>query len=159
MGRWRQMIAHLGPMNNEHERSALWSISKSLSFFDEVSYQTWISSRSRPDTSKRQLLAQLFRTRLRNRPLVTIILCAEDIGGPLRSSLESLRSSSSGLAEILVSAPSESADGVRRLLASVNLAADAQVLELDGGLSAAEAEARASELARGRIHRLSVAGG
>ena len=144
------MIAHLGPMNDEHERSALWSISKSLTFFDDASYQTWISS-SPTGHVERQLLAQLSCTRRRNRPLVTIILCAEDIGGPLRSSLESLRSSSSGLAEILVSAPSESADGVRGLLASVNLAADAQVLELDGGLSAAEAEARASELARGEF--------
>jgi O-antigen biosynthesis protein len=89
--------------------------------------------------------------RRRNRPLVTIVLCAEDVGGPLRLSLESLRSSSSGLAEILVSVPSESADGVGELLASVNLAADAKVLELDGGLSAAEAEVRAFELARGEF--------
>jgi hypothetical protein len=144
------MIAHLAPMNDEHERSALWSISKSLTFFDEASYQTWISSRPTGHV-ERQLLAQLSCKRRRNRPLVTIILCAEDIGGPLRSSLESLRSSSSGLAEILVSTPSESADGVRGLLASVNVAADAQVLELDGGVSAAEAEARASELARGEF--------
>jgi O-antigen biosynthesis protein len=145
------MIAHLAPMNDEHERSALWSISKSLSFFDDASYQSWISSGPATGYVESQLAAQLFRTRLRNRPLVSIILCAVDTGGPLRSSLESLRSSSSGPAEILVSAPSESADGVRGLLASVNPAADARVLELDGGLSAAEAEARASELARGEF--------
>ena len=143
------MIAHLGPMNDEHERSALWSISKSLTFFDDESYQTWISSRSTGHVERQ--LVQLFGMRRRNRPLVTIILCAEDVGGPLRLSLESIRSSSSGLAEILVSAPSESADGVRELLASVNLASDAQVLDLDGGLSAAEAEARAFELARGEF--------
>jgi hypothetical protein len=134
-------------MNDEHERSALWSISKALSFFDDASYHARISSGPAAGYVERQLSAQLFRTRRRNRPLVTIILCAEDAGGPLRSSLESLRSSSSGLVEILVSAPSESAHGVRGLLASVNPAADARVLELDGGLSAAEAEARASELA------------
>jgi O-antigen biosynthesis protein len=135
-------------MNDEHERSALWSISKSLAFFDDASYQTWISSGPAAGHIERQLAAQLFRTRRRNRPMVTIILCAEEIGGPLRSSLESLRSSPSGLAEILVSAPRGSADGVRGLLASVNLDADAQVLELDDALSPAEAEARASELAR-----------
>ena len=137
-------------MNDEHERSALWSISKSLTFFDDASYQTWISSRPTGHV-ERQLFALLSRTRRRDRPLVTIILCAEDIGGPLRSSLESLRAASSGLAEILVGAPSGSADGVRRLLASANLAAHAQILELDNGLCAAEAEARASELARGEF--------
>ena len=137
-------------MNDEHERYALWSISKSLRFFDAASYQNWISSGPAGHV-ERQLAAQLFRMHRRKRPFVTIILCAEDTGGPLRSSLESLRSSCSGLAEILVSAPSESADGVRGLLASVNVAADAQVLELDGGVSAAEAEERASELARGEF--------
>jgi GT2 family glycosyltransferase len=135
---------------NEHERSALWSISKSLTFFDEASYQAWISSGPAGNVERR-LLAQSSRRRQRVRPLVTIILCADDVSERLRSSLESLRSASSGLAEIVVSGPNESADGIRALLASVHLAADVQVLELDGGLSAAEAEARASQLACGQF--------
>jgi GT2 family glycosyltransferase len=137
-------------MNDELERSAMWSISKSLSYFDETSYQAWISSGS-AGRLERLLLARPFRKWQRDRPLVTIILCAEDLGGCLRSSLESVRSASCGLAEIVVAAPNESANGVRGLLASVNLAADAQVLELDRGLSMAEAEASASELARGQF--------
>jgi GT2 family glycosyltransferase len=83
--------------------------------------------------------------------LVTIILCAEDVGAPLRSSLESLRAPSSGLAEIVVGVPSGSAEGARRLLASANLPARAQILGLDNGLCTAEAEACASELARGQF--------
>ncbi len=135
-------------MNDEHERSALWSISKSLSFFDETSYRAWISSKSAG-----QIEGQLARSpwkRRRDHPVVTIIICVAG-GGDLASSLESLRSASSGVAEIVVGAPSESADQVRGLLASVNLAADAQVLELETGLSTAEAEASASELARGQF--------
>ena len=137
-------------MNNDHERSALWSISKSLTFFDDASYQTWISSRPTGHV-ERQLFALFSRMRRRDRPLVTIILCAEDAGGPLRSSLKSLCAASSGLAEIVVGVPSGSAEGARCLLASANLAAHAQILELDNGLCTAEAEARASELARGQF--------
>ncbi len=137
-------------MNNEHERSALWSISKSLTFFDDASYQNWISSRPTGHV-ERQLFAQFSRMRRRDRPLVTIILCAEDAGGPLRSSLKSLCAASSGLAEIVVGVPSGSAEGARCLLASANLAAHAQILELDYGLCTVEAEARASELARGQF--------
>ena len=135
-------------MNDEHERSALWSISKSLSFFDEASYRAWISSGS-AGKIERQLVRSPWKRR-RDHPVVTIIICVGD-GGDLGSSLESLRSASSGVAEIVVGAPREFADRVRGLLASVNLAADAQVLDLEGGLSIAEAEAFVSELARGQF--------
>ena len=138
----------MAPMNDEHERSALWSISKSLSFFDEASYQAWISSRAAGQIERQ--LARSPWNRRRDRPAVTIIICVEG-GGDLGSSLGSLRSASSGVAEIVVGAPSESADRVRGLLASLNLASDAQVLEVEAGLSTAEAEASVSELARGQF--------
>jgi O-antigen biosynthesis protein len=136
------------PMNDERQRSALWSISKSVSFFDEASYQTWVLSRS-----VRQFETQLPRLlgkRCRDRPVVTVVICAED-GSDLRSSLESLRSARSGVAEILVGAPSESADRVRGWLASINFATEAAVVELEEGLSMAEAEAAVSEHAGGQF--------
>lgn len=137
-------------MNDEYERYALWSISKSLSFFDEASYQAWISSGSAGQVESR-LFAQSLRKHRRDCPLITLVLCPAEGGSPLRSSLESLRSATAAIAEIVLGAPSESADRVRSLLASINLAVNTQVLELDGRLSVAEAEACASELARGEF--------
>ena len=136
------------PMNDEHQRSALWSISKSVSFFDEASYQTWVLSRSVGQFETQ--LPRLLGKRCRDRPVVTVVICAED-GSDLRSSLESLRSARSGVAEILVGAPSESADRVRGWLASINFATEAAVVELAEGLSMAEAEAAVSEHAGGQF--------
>lgn len=137
-------------MNNQHERSALWSISKSLTFFDDASYQNWISSRPTGHL-ERCLFALFSRRRRRDHPLVTIILCAEHLGGSLQSSLESLRTESLGLAEIVMGVPSGSEEGARCLLALLNLAAHTEIVELDNGLCTAEAEARASEQARGEF--------
>lgn len=136
-------------MNDEHERPALWSISKSLSFFDDASYQAQTSSGWAGQVERS--LARSLSKRRNDSLTVSIIMCAEDAGGDLQSSLESLRSVASGLAEIVVCAPSESADRVRALLTSVNLAVDTQFLRLDGVISTAEAEARGSELARGQF--------
>src|SRR5579871_1871253 len=102
-------------MNDGDERYALWSISKSLSFFDEASYQAWISSGSAGPVESR-LLGQSPRKHRRDCLLITLVLCAEEGGSHLRSSLESLRSATAGVAEIVLSMPSESADRVRSLL-------------------------------------------
>ena len=73
------------PMNDEHQRSALWSISKSLSFFDEASYRTWVLSGIGRTVGTQ--LPRLLGKRCRDRPVVTVVICAED-GSDLRSSLE-----------------------------------------------------------------------